>query len=85
VIKIAVAYKLGNRTLAAPPAAIEDWHACQPVYKTFKGWRTDTTAVRSFKKLPPNAQAYLRAVEQLTGAKVKTISVGPRREQTFSV
>ncbi|MDR1144952.1 MAG: adenylosuccinate synthase [Verrucomicrobiales bacterium] len=83
VINIAVAYRLDGKTLTAPPAAIEDLYRCQPVYKTFKGWRADTTAVRSFAQLPRHAQAYLRAVEKITGAKINLISVGPGREQTF--
>ncbi|MDR0532477.1 MAG: adenylosuccinate synthase [Verrucomicrobiales bacterium] len=84
-LKIAVAYRLGNKTLTAPPAAIEDLYACKPVYKTFKGWQSDTTKIRSFRKLPRNAQIYLQAVEKIAGAKIKIVSVGPKREQTFSV
>ncbi|MDR1305797.1 MAG: adenylosuccinate synthase [Verrucomicrobiales bacterium] len=83
VINIAVAYQLDGKTLTAPPAAIEDLYRCQPVYQSFKGWQADTTAVRSFAKLPRRAQAYLRAVEKITGAKINLISVGPGREQTF--
>ncbi|MDR1190365.1 MAG: adenylosuccinate synthase [Verrucomicrobiales bacterium] len=83
VINIATAYRLRGKTLTAPPAAIEDLYACQPVYQTCEGWQSDTTKIRSFNQLPPNARAYLRALEQILGVNIKTISVGPRREQTF--
>jgi adenylosuccinate synthase len=41
--------------------------------------------VRHFKKLPVATQKYLTALAELTGAKLRIVSVGPQREQTFSV
>ena len=82
-IKVCVAYKIGSRTLTVPPASIGDFQRCVPVYKTFKGWQKDTSGCRSFRKLPKAAQTYLKSIAQLTGAKLRIVSVGPKREQTF--
>ena len=56
---------------------------CQPVYVEFPGWRTATTAARQWKELPAKARAYLKALAELTGAKLAIASVGPGRDQTI--
>jgi adenylosuccinate synthase len=47
------------------------------------GWQEDTTSCRSYDKLPQAAQDYLARIEELTGAPVKYVGVGPDREQTI--
>ena len=58
---------------------------CQPVYIEMPGWLQPTTGVRSFAGLPPQAQAYVRKVEELVGAPVRYVSVGPQREATIDL
>lgn len=82
-IKVCVAYKLRGKKIIYPPADIADLEQCQPIYRTFQGWNQSTTKVRSFKKLPKAAQVYLKAIADLTGAKLRIISVGAHREETF--
>ncbi|MDD5262260.1 MAG: adenylosuccinate synthase [Methylacidiphilales bacterium] len=82
-IKVCVSYKAGSRTLHSPPASIDEFSRCKPVFKTFKGWQQDTSNCRSFGKLPPPARSYLKAIAALTGARLRIVSVGPRRDQTF--
>jgi adenylosuccinate synthase len=41
--------------------------------------------VRSFACLPPQAQAYVRKVEELVEAPVRYVSVGPQREATIPI
>lgn len=82
-VKICYAYNLRGKKLSHPPTDPADWADCQPIYKTFKGWTQPTTAVRDFKKLPPTAQTYLKAMADLTGAPLNIISVGPHRDETF--
>lgn len=57
----------------------------QPVYETLPGWLADTTGARAYVDLPPNAQRYLQRIEQLVGAPIGVVSVGPNREQTFAI
>jgi adenylosuccinate synthase len=82
-VKVCVAYKLKGKTTHYPPASIEDLARCQPVYKTFKGWQKDTSGCLKFSQLPAEARIYLKALEELSGARLSIVSVGPRREQTF--
>ena len=49
------------------------------------GWKPPLGDIRSFDALPPAAQAYLRLIESLTGVPVRILSLGPRRDQTFTV
>jgi adenylosuccinate synthase len=57
--------------------------ACQPVCEEFPGWDEDIRAVRRFTDFPPNAQKYLRAVEELAGIPLAIVSVGPARDETI--
>lgn len=36
-------------------------------YETLPGWESDTSAVRSFKELPENAQKYVHFIEEHVG------------------
>ncbi len=46
---------------------------------------TDTSGCCSWEVLPPNAQAYLRRIEELAGAPIRFVSVGPERSQIVIV
>jgi adenylosuccinate synthase len=80
-IRVCTAYESGGRRLDAPPAWVEDWEACRPVYETFEGWREDLAEVRRFEDLPAAAQVYVRALQDLVGAPIEMISVGAERER----
>ena len=84
-IKVCTAYKVGNTTYHRPPANQALFEKCQPVYEELPGWQTPTSDIRSFKKLPPQAQAYVKKLEELIGCPVSMVSVGPAREQTIIV
>ena len=81
-LKICTAYRVGAQEVQEPPA----WgglDACQPVYEELPGWLEDVTGVRSWADLPTAAQAYIRRVEEIAGAPVTIISVGPERSQVI--
>jgi adenylosuccinate synthase len=56
---------------------------CEPVYEELSGWEEDITGVRSMEDLPKAARAYIERIEELAGAPVTMVSVGPDREATF--
>ena len=58
---------------------------CEPVYVEFEGWRTPTDRAKAFKGLPAGARAYLKAIAELSNAKLFIASVGPGRDQTIFV
>jgi len=84
-IKVCTAYKVGRTTYHRPPANPALLEKCQPVYEEMPGWECPTSDIRSLKKLPPQAQAYVKKLEELIGCPVSLVSVGPAREQTIMV
>ncbi len=84
-IKICVAYKdcRNDKVYTSYPTDVFIHKYLEPVYETHKGWKTDLTSIRSYNELPENAKKYIARVEDLIGAPVGIISVGPDREQTI--
>jgi adenylosuccinate synthase len=82
-IKVCTGYRCGSKLYDYIPNDIETFSKCQPVYAEFPGWKTPTHEVKSWKQMPPKARAYLKAISELTGAKLIIASVGPAREQTL--
>ena len=76
---------MGKKRYEYLPADIEILNKCKPIYVDFPGWQKPTTAAQSWKDLPLQARSYLKAVAELTGAKLKIVSVGPDRRQTIFI
>jgi adenylosuccinate synthase len=79
-IRICTGYRLGDRVLDYVPDTATQ-ALVEPVYETWPGWQTDTSGCRSWDDLPRAAQAYLRRLEELAGAPLRFVSVGPERSQ----
>lgn len=82
-IKICTHYELDGELIDLPPAGIEQWERCKPVYIEMPGWNKDITDCRSWDELPAETIAYLDRISELIGCPVQTIGVGPDREQTI--
>ena len=82
-VRVAVGYKVGNETRDIFPTGAEALAICEPVYEEHPGWKESTVGVKSFDKLPKNAQNYIRRLEELVGAPMALISTGPDREETI--
>ena len=83
-LQICIAYRLGDQLLDYVPDTAGQ-EQVTPVYETWPGWMTDTSGVRRWDDLPANAQRYLRRIEELAGAPIRYVSVGPKRDQMFAV
>ncbi len=84
-IKMCVSYKLKGKIIDYLPASFEDQLQVKPVYKVFKGWKSSTKGVKSFEKLPKNAQDYIKGLENFIGTKVASISTSPERKDTILI
>ncbi len=84
-IKMCIAYELKGKKIDYLPAAVEDQLLVKPIYKVFKGWRTSTQGIKSFEKLPKNAQNYIKGLEQFINTKVASISTSPERKDTILI
>ena len=82
-IPVCVGYRVGDTTYDEMPMDQTSFHKALPVYEQLPGWSDDITGVTSFAALPPNARAYVRALEQMSGAPISAIGVGPGRDQTL--
>ena len=83
-IKICTGYQLpdGSKTDILPFGA-DAVEGCTPIYETMPGWSESTFGVKEFDKLPANAKAYLKRIEEVCGAPVAIVSTGPDREETI--
>jgi adenylosuccinate synthase len=54
-----------------------------PLYEEMPGWSGSTAGAGSWDELPAAAQRYLGRIEELVGAPISIVSVGPAREQTI--
>ena len=84
-IKVCVAYRHGRKQYDYVPNDAQVLAECQPIYVEFDGWRTPTDKATSWKELPVKARAYLKAISELSNAKLFIASVGPARSQTIFV
>ena len=84
-IKICTAYKMGDEILEYPPARIEDWALCEPIYETVPGWKQDISKCTTWDELPENCKAYVKRFGEVVGCPVGSVGVGPDREQTIPV
>ena len=84
-IKMCVKYKVDGKEIDYLPAAVEDQLKVEPIYKTFKGWKSSTQGTKKMKDLPNNAKIYIEAVEAFIGAKISSISTSPEREDTILI
>ena len=84
-IPVCVAYEVDGKRFDEMPMSQTDFHHATPVYELLDGWDDDITGARSFDDLPKTAQAYVTALEEMSGAPFASIGVGPDREQTLEL
>jgi adenylosuccinate synthase len=84
-IPVCVAYDIEGQRITELPMTQTDFHHARPVYEELPGWTEDISGARSIEDLPPNAQAYVRYLEELSGAPISAIGVGQDRDATIAV
>ena len=84
-IPVCVAYEVDGVWHDEMPMTQTEFHHAVPVYEDLDGWNEDISGARSLADLPSGARAYVTAVEELCGAPVSAVGVGPGREQTVAI
>ena len=80
-INVAVEYKLSGKVFSIMPNLNDhDLEKCQPIYKSFKGWKEQTSGMRDIEDLPDQAKNFISSIEKLLGIKISLISTGPDRK-----
>jgi adenylosuccinate synthase len=82
-IRVCTAYECDGRTWQDFPASAAVLRALRPVYEDLPGWKEPIRGARSLEELPPRALAYVRRLEELTGARMLAVSVGAGRDETI--
>ncbi|MFF7637356.1 adenylosuccinate synthase [Kitasatospora sp. NPDC008050] len=84
-IPVCVAYEIDGRRVEELPYNQSDFHHAKPIYETLPGWTEDISKAQTFADLPKNAQAYVKALEEMSGAQISAIGVGPGRTETIQI
>ena len=82
-VPICVAYEVDGERVEDWPMTQTGIHHAKPIYETMPGWWEDISGCRTFEELPQNAQNYIHRLEELGGARISCIGVGPGRDQTI--
>ncbi|NKY37576.1 adenylosuccinate synthase [Nocardia speluncae] len=82
-VPICVAYEVDGERVEQMPTTQTGFHHAKPIFEEMPGWWEDISGARTFEELPANAQAYVHRLEELSGARISCIGVGPGREQTI--
>jgi adenylosuccinate synthase len=84
-IPVCVAYEVDGQRSDEIPMTQTGFHHATPLYEYLDGWSEDLSEVKRFEDLPEAARAYVKAIEELSGAPVAAIGTGPRRDQTLQL
>ncbi|MGC0365662.1 adenylosuccinate synthase [Rhodococcus sp. 27YEA15] len=82
-VPICVAYEVDGVRYDEMPMSQTDIHHAKPIYEEMPGWWEDISKARTFEELPQNAQNYVLRLEELSGAYISCIGVGPGRDETI--
>ena len=83
VVRVAVGYLVNGETKDILPFGADALAMCEPIYEEHPGWSESTLGIKSFDRLPKNAQSYLKRLQELAGAPIDIVSTGPDREETI--
>ncbi len=82
-IQICTGYRFRGEIWSHPMANISHMDDAEPIYEEMPGWQAATDTCTSYAQLPANCRAYIERIEELCGAPVDVVSVGPDRLQTL--
>ncbi|MEJ7832002.1 MAG: adenylosuccinate synthase [Nocardioides sp.] len=84
-VPVCVAYDVGGVRHDEMPVNQSDFHHAVPIYEYLPGWWEDIRGARTLSDLPANARAYVAAVEEMSGARISAVGVGPDRDATVVI
>jgi adenylosuccinate synthase len=82
-IGLCVAYRLDGEETTVAPVGAERFARCEAVIEEMPGWKESTAGVTDLDRLPVQAKAYIRRVEEVSGVPVDILSTGPERDETL--
>lgn len=82
-LKLCVAYDIDGKKTGDYPTSLDMIDRAKPVYEAMPGWCCDITGVTVFEKLPNEAKAYVKRIEELARVPISILSTGPERSSTI--
>ena len=82
-VPVCVGYRVDGKRVDDMPMTQSDIARAEPIYEELPGWWEDISDAREFDDLPAKARDYVLRLEELAGAHVSCIGVGPGRDQTI--
>ena len=83
-LKVCNAYNINGEQISKIPFQMNKM-IIDVMYKSFKGWNTDITAVKTFEEMPKEMNTYINYLNEFLQVPVKYISNGPGREQLVKI
>ena len=84
-VPVCVGYEVDGRRVDEMPMTQTDFHHAVPLYEFFEGWDEDISGARSLDDLPRATRTYVEALEQMSGARISAVGVGPARDAIIQV
>jgi adenylosuccinate synthase len=82
-VKICNGYRTTGSTITEFPADLQLLTNAEPVYETLPGWSAPTKGITQFDRLPPEAQRYVKRLEEVSGIECAIVSTGSDRNETI--
>jgi adenylosuccinate synthase len=80
-IKFCVAYNYEGRHYDTFTTDLDVLRNCIPVYEEMPGWKQSTIGIKSYDKLPTEARAYIKKIEDLLDTPIQIVSTGQKRDE----
>ncbi|MDQ1605087.1 MAG: adenylosuccinate synthase [Actinomycetota bacterium] len=84
-VPVCVGYEVDGIRQDEMPMTQTEFHHARPVYEFCDGWSEDISSARTLGDLPKAAEQYVHALEDLSGARISAVGVGPGRDATVVV
>lgn len=83
-LNVCTAYSINGKEVSQIPFQM-DKLAITPVYKSFEGWNTNTSVLKTKGELPSKVTEYIDFINEFVGVPVVWLSNGPEREQIIEM
>ena len=84
-IPVCVAYDIDGTRSEELPMTQTEFHHAKPIYEMLPGWSEDISGAKTMDDLPANARAYIKFLEDISGAPISAVGVGQDRNATISI
>jgi adenylosuccinate synthase len=84
-IPVCVAYDIDGTRSDELPMTQTEFHHAKPIYEMLPGWSEDISGAKTMEDLPANARAYIKFLEDVSGAPISAVGVGQDRNATISI